>query len=353
MLLVGGRFACTRCLERGCEERCRSCGDVTLDLGGDTGLATLEKAVKEGKLEPAGRKGISGWWSRRGTSSKVEWVVSLLVTLFTVGILANEGRNEPRTAIVSCLIAFPFFLLLYRLVILLLWLVIRLVIVLLALIVSLVLVVAEMVARRDTTRSTYSGWLLDGATRLLDTDRRWTLEMASPQALPHELEARLEGPYQLLAIGGKTGDMIYGDVLATSFDVRTEDDELVHVELDAGFVEDEGFAPLESWPSVLADGSSSVRPGWVLSAPKEQSRTRQLTAGTCVRIAGGIWSEMPSPAGSDGDFRRAPMIRVLRGTSASPLTLTFPSSGPTSLEAAPSATASKRVPSPGETSGKN
>ena len=318
MLLVGGRFACERCLVRGVTPGCRRCGLARVDLGSKDGAAVLAKALDRGKLVPiiaAGR--TRRWWARRSIASKIEWIFSLLAAVgITLGVFMSLGAGQEAPGIAAIPMALLFFALV-RPIVFLGALVLRLAILTAALVVCLVaLIVSVVVTRKKEDQAKAATWLLDRSLRILDLGKRRFLEPLVDAPETPSLEATLEAPLTLLAFSGATGDMRFDDGVIDAFEARDVEGRIVRIELDAGTVTDTDLKPIVG-TTVLP------RPSWLAKAPVAKARGRVIASGTRIDCHGGEWSEIASAAGGGEDFRHPPTIRLLRGTPEHPLSIAF------------------------------
>lgn len=242
-----------------------------------------------------------------------------------VGVLSASGPTDGSTR----LLVIPFyflFTLLIRLILFLGGLLLRLFMTLVLLVASLVVAVAESVLRRD------GGWatkIFEIIPKLVDFGARgrWTSEPLAPRWSKTSLEGTLERvsnessdesePLGIRRFVGKVGDMVHCDAIVPGFEIRTSDDEVVRVELELGgvVVTSSTGSPVERATLTRDD------PKW-LSGETELAPCR-IAPGTLVALAGGVWSETESGLGGGDDFRHAPRIRVLRGTTEEPLWVAF------------------------------
>jgi hypothetical protein len=331
VLLIGGSYACPRCLRRGPSRICDRCAKPGLNLEEPPGAALLRKALRSGELKPAGS--VAAFWARRSVIARIEWLVSLLVTFVGAAVFARElhgetpsARFEPWMALLSVPV-FVGFLALVRVIVLLaslllrLWLaMVLLVVMLIAAIVDAILLKLASATRATRASARLASWLpliFSGMTT------RFALVPTTPVLGASSLSGVLDAALEATSFRGHVGDLAFSDLLPVAFDASTEQNERVHVIIDAGgldFDEHETHrkAKRDRDPEKRASLSlSSDGPTWLRDAPAKNSHTRVARAGTPITLHGGEWSGESSRI-SPGEASR-PDVRVLRGTAEHPL----------------------------------
>jgi hypothetical protein len=153
---------------------------------------------------------------------------------------------------------------------------------------------------------------------------RWTVRPARVAPSGPLLAGTMASPVDLriTLVQGRSGDMLLADAVLPSFEIRSEAGERVEIEIEAG--------------SVLVDRSlprqRAVKQGlppWLERAWADDVELCSIPVGTTVELTGGERSAILVEDGSAGGFRDAPHLRVVRGTSASPIAARFggPSTG--------------------------
>jgi hypothetical protein len=321
-LLLGARYLCPACLGRGFRPTC-PCGRPATDLTTVEGAALLSRARKSKDLEPT-RPSLLRWWKRQTTAARVEWVIAFVGALGLVSWVL--GSSQPGDGSERWL-AIPFFFLFFLLLRVIAFLgdmVLRLLGVLVLLVAALILVLVEglVLRRKDARLSTAT---LELIQRMLDFGARSAF-VSHPLREPHptaRLVGRLstteEAQPTFSRYEGRAGNLVFADAMLDPFEIALPDGELVRVEPDVGAVIVASPPPKASRRKT--ERASLDAPSWL---PAKVARAPEAFAsGKPVGLAGGRWGEAPSALGTGEDFRRAPTIRVLRGTAEEPLYVDF------------------------------
>lgn len=300
--LVGARYICLSCRERGLLPACARCGAKTLDLAEAPDRATLTARWSGGRAFEAGL----GLWSPRNLflarSLRAATLITTVVVLVGAGAgAASKGGFESSSAMVGIalgiviagLLSAPVlgvFLLVYANVVRILGLIFE---------IFLPLVSAAPRVIRGSLRLRF------GLVRTL----LWWIESALlprislsdlPVAAGAEKSGTLLDPLTISLLVDESGWLWCTDAIVPPFALRTAEDQRIEVEIGVGAVK-----------IALRIGERASTPGeaapWLTPPPRGRRFQRILPIGTRVRFSGGE---------GDGEDTR-------RGTPTIPLIAAF------------------------------